>query len=88
MLQQNSAPHLQAMNLCAFQTGIRLSEILNLTWERVGFRLGFIQLRAADTKTDEARIIPLTLELTGLLKNLYKVRYLQEDHGFLVKGNR
>lgn len=26
-------------------------------------------------------------ELTGLLKNLYKVRYLGEDHVFLVKGH-
>lgn len=27
--------------------------------------------------TDDARIIPLNSELTGLLKNLYKVRYLR-----------
>ncbi len=85
-LQKHSAPHLQAMNLCAYQTGMRLGEILGLTWDRVDFKLGFIQLRAEDTKTDEGRIIPLTPELTGLLKNLYKVRYLQEDHVFLVKG--
>jgi integrase len=85
-LQQHSAPHLQAMNVCAYQTGMRLGEILHLTWERVDFKMGFIQLRAEDTKTDEARIIPLTPELTGLLKNLYKVRYLQEEHVFLVKG--
>jgi len=85
-LQQHSAPHIQAMNVCAYQTGMRLGEILHLTWERVDFKTGFIQLRAEDTKTDEARIIPLTPELTGLLKNLYKVRYLQEHHVFLVKG--
>jgi len=85
-LQQHSAPHIQAMNVCAYQTGMRLGEILHLTWERVDFKMGFIKLRAEDTKTDEARIIPLTPELTGLLKNLYKVRYLQEDHVFLVKG--
>jgi integrase len=85
-LQHHSAPHIQAMNLCAYQTAMRLGEILHLTWERVDFKMGFIQLRAEDTKTDDARIIPLTPELTGLLKNLYKVRYLQEDHVFLVKG--
>lgn len=28
----------------------------------------------------------MTPELTGLLKNLYKVRYLGEEHVFLVKG--
>jgi len=85
-LQKHSAPHIQAMNVCAYQTGMRLGEILHLTWDRVDFKMGFIQLRAEDTKTDEARIIPLTPELTGLLKTLYKVRYLQEDHVFLVKG--
>lgn len=85
-LQQHSAPHIQAMNLCAYQTGMRLGEILHLTWERVDFKMGFIQLRAEDTKTDDARIIPLTPKLTGLMKNLYKVRYLREDRVFLVKG--
>ena len=30
--------------------------------------------------------MPLTSELTVLLKDLYKVRYLVEDHVFLVKG--
>ncbi len=85
-LQQHSPPHLQAINLCAYQTGMRLGEILHLTWDRIDFKSGFIQLRAEDTKTDEARIIPLTPELASLLKNLYKVRYLGEDHVFLLKG--
>jgi len=31
--------------------------------------------------------VPLTPELTALLKDLYKVRYLSEDHVFLVKGH-
>jgi integrase len=65
---------------------MRLGEILHLTWDRIDFKSGFIQLRAEDTKTDEARIIPLTPELASLLKNLYKVRYLGEDHVFLLKG--
>jgi len=74
------------MNLCAYQTGIRLGEILQLTWDRVDSKEGFIQLRGVDTKTDEARIIPLTPELTGLLTNLYKVRYLQDDPVILARG--
>jgi len=32
------------------------------------------------------RLIPLTQELTALLRDLYKVRYLNEPRVFLVKG--
>ena len=85
-LQTESAPHLQAINLCAYQTGMRSGEILGLTWDRVDFKGGVIHLRAEDTKTDDARMVPMTLELTALLKNLYKVRYLNEDHVFLVQA--
>ncbi len=85
-LQTHSALHLQAINLCAYQTGMRSGEILTLTWDRVDFQAGLIRLRAEDTKTDDARLIPLTRELTVLLKNLYKVRYLDEQKVFLVKG--
>ena len=85
-LQAHSAPHLQAVNLMAYQTGMRLGEILHLTWDRVDFRANVIRLQAEDTKTNEGRLVPLTPELTDLFRGLYKVRYLQEDHVFLVKG--
>jgi integrase len=45
-----------------------------------------IRLRPEDTKTEEARLIPLTSDLTPLLRDLYKVCYLYEKHVFLVKG--
>lgn len=85
-LQAHSAPHLQAINLMAYQTGMRSGEILGLTWDRVDFKAGMVRLRPEDTKTEEARLIPLTVELTHLLRDLYKLRYLHEDHVFLVKG--
>ena len=85
-LQAHSAPHLRAINLMAYQTGMRSGEILGLTWDRVDMKAGLIRLRPEDTKTEEARLVPLTLELTHLLKDLYKVRYLQEDHIFLIRG--
>jgi len=83
-LQAQSAPHLQAINLIAYQTGMRSGEILNLTWDRVDLKAGLIRLKAEDTKTDDARLVPLTVDLTALLKDLYKVRYLHEPHVFLV----
>lgn len=77
---------LQAVNLVAYQTGMRSGEMLGLTWDRVDIKKGLIRLRAEDTKTDEAREIPLTAQLTDLLRDLYKLRYLHEDHVILVKG--
>lgn len=85
-LQHHSSPHLQAINLIAYQSGMRRGEILNLVWDRVDFKEGLIRLKAEDTKTKEGRLIPLTPELTALLRSLYKVRYLQKPHVFLVQG--
>ncbi len=85
-LQAHSAPHLQAINLTAYQTGMRSGEILNLTWDRVDLMAGLIRLKAEDTKTDDARLVPLTADLTARLKDVYKVRYLNEPHVLLVKG--
>lgn len=78
---------LQAINLVAYQTAMRQGEILHLTWDRVDLKANVIRLQAADIKTNEGRLVPLTSELTALLKALYKVRYLIEDHVFLVKGH-
>ena len=85
-LQYHASPHLQAINAMAYHTGIRRGEILNLTWDRADLKAGLIRLKAEDTKTDDARSIPLTTDLTARLKNLYKIRYLNQSHVFLVKG--
>ena len=85
-LQEHSAPHLQAVNLIAYQTGMRCGEILNLTWDKVDLKAGLIRLKGEDTKTREGRVIPLMPELTARLKDLYKVRYMHEPHVFLVDG--
>ncbi len=44
------------------------------------------RLHAEDTKTDDARLVPLTADLTLQLKALYKVVHLNEPHVFLVNG--
>lgn len=85
-LQAHSSPHLRAINLVAYHTGMRRGEILGLRWDRVDFKTGFVRLKAEDTKTNEGRIIPMTPELTALLRRKYKVRRLGEDHVFLVGG--
>jgi len=85
-LQVHSAPHLQTINLVAYQTAMRLGEILGLMWDRVDFKSAVIRLRGEDTKTKEGRIIPLAPALTKKLKDLYIVRYLHEPHVFLLDG--
>jgi integrase len=85
-LQAHSASHLQTINVMAYETGMRSGEILHMTWDRVDMKAALIRLRAEDTKTDEPRVIPLTVTLTDRLKDLYKVRYLHEPHVFLLDG--
>jgi len=85
-LQHHSSPHLRLINAMAYHTGMRRGEILNLTWDRADLKAGLIRLKAEDTKTDDARLIPLTTDLTAQLKDLYKIRYLNQPRVFLVNG--
>lgn len=85
-LYAEAAPHLKPVLLVAYQLGFRFGEIVNLTWDRVDLKGGFITLRAQDTKNKKARKVPLTPELTALFRDLYKVRYLGQDRVFLRNG--
>jgi integrase len=48
-------------------SGMREGEILGLEWSQVDFLRGVIQLRAGETKNDEAREIPIVPQLRILL---------------------
>jgi integrase len=61
--------HLKPIVLAAYHTGMRRSEILGLTWDRVDLKAGVIRLRPENTKTREGRSIPLTKELSETLRN-------------------
>jgi integrase len=65
----------------AYYTGMRLGEILGLTWKRVDPKEGFIELEEEDTKTSE----PRRIYYNGVLKDIFlarnKVRRI--DHGFV-----
>jgi integrase len=52
-----SPDRLKPVSLCACDAGMRKAEILNLTWDRVGLKAGFIRLKVIDTNTKEARYI-------------------------------
>jgi integrase len=56
--------------LLAYQAGMRRGEIVSLRWEQVDVKRGTIGLRSRDTKTGEARVIPLMPSLVRVLATL------------------
>ena len=57
--QETTSPYLHAVVMVALSTGMRRGEILNLTWDRVDIARGLIMLLPENTKTREARGVPL-----------------------------
>jgi integrase len=78
--------HLKPILLTAYHTGMRKSEILMLTWDRVDVKAGVIRLRPEDTKTQEGRTIPLTKELSEMFRNA--TIYLGVPYVFTYAGKR
>lgn len=79
------APHLRPVVIALFHTGVRLNEILSLTWNRVDLLHGFIHLDK--TKNDERRDIPISSTLHETLSGI--VRRIDSPYVFLgVDGKR
>jgi integrase len=68
LLLAHSALYLKPVIKVAYQTGMRLGEILGLTWGQVDLKEGFIKLEPADCKTNEGRLVPLAGELVEMFK--------------------
>ncbi len=73
-----------------FFGGMRLGEILELTWDKVflGHEIPHIKLEKDDTKEGKGKVIPLA---TGIKGNPYEIlkaipRGLHDDHVFLYQG--
>jgi integrase len=67
-----AAPHLRAITIFALDTGMRRGEILNQTWEDVDFDLRLLNVTHSKTPEGEAREIPLTDRVLGLLTGMKK----------------
>ncbi len=67
-LRQELPEYLRPVMTMGYYTGMRLGEILGLSWANVDFFAGEIRLDPGTTKNDEPRTIPLAGELVEMLK--------------------
>jgi len=69
---------LKPVALCLNLTAMRLGEVINLTWDRVDRKNGFIRLRATDTKARKGRKVPIDPRLEEVLARIPR-RIPRED---------
>lgn len=69
-LMKELAPHLKPIVICALTTGLRLSNILNLKWESINFKVGFIEILKQENKGHKKIQIPLSKKLKKELKKI------------------
>jgi integrase len=79
--------HAEDIVTVAYYTGMRSGEILNLTWDRVNLKEGYIDLTADDTKTSEPRRIYLNKNLLEIFSNVGKIRRIKHQNVFTYRGN-
>lgn len=81
--KESDSPYLYLVVIVAISTGMRSSEIMNLTWDDVDMLR--MQLVLNDTKNKQRRAVPIVGLAHGLLKDLYKVRRI--DSKFLFPSS-
>jgi excisionase family DNA binding protein len=80
-----AAFHLQAILVCALNTGMRVSEILGLTWPDVDLERGHITVKAESSKSGRARVIPVNKALAAVLSVLKTKAGGKQGHVFLYQ---
>jgi len=82
-LLEHSSPHLVPIIKLALLTGMRLSEILTLTWSDVNLDTNLITIRAEISKSKKSRRIPISGSLRKLLLE-QKIQNYQSGHVFVT----
>jgi integrase len=69
-LHAAAEPLLRPILLTAYDTGMRLREVLGLRWDQVDLGERVVRLAAQDTKTEQARAVYLTGRVVAALREL------------------
>jgi len=72
-LVEECSGHLAPMVILAYRTGMRRGEILGLRWDQLRLAYKVILLDPKDTKTNEAREVPLDNDLVEVLRRVPRV---------------
>jgi integrase len=83
-IMANLPRQVKAIFAIGYFTGMRRSEILGLTWDKIDKKSRTINLAAADTKDKQARVIPICDELWAILKEI--PQNIHEPHLFQYRG--
>ena len=70
LLQDHLKPHLEPVVAAGWWSGMRLGEILRLTWDKVDLAKRMIYLKAEDTKERKPKVVPITKPLRDILLTL------------------
>lgn len=72
---KNALPnYLKGFVTFAYKTGWRVSEIVNLMWDRVDLQHGIVRIEAGETKNQEARTVYLDEELKVIFDQQWEAR--------------
>ena len=82
----NAPVHLRPIIITAFHTGMRKGEILNLKWQNIDRKAGFIRLPAEMVKEKKAKSIPINHHVQEVFDKI--PRSLKSDYVFLWRGKR
>ena len=85
MLDDRVKDYMKPLLITMYFTGMRVEECINLKWDRVDLKAGFIRLKPEDTKTKEGRSVPLNPLLTKMLGET-NVRYIKHDYVLTRNG--
>jgi integrase len=67
-LLAHAAPRLHWIIVAALETGMRLGELLGLTWRDVNLEERILTVRAETAKDDETRLLPISSRLAAVLE--------------------
>ena len=90
-LIEKASPYLRPIVVCALHTGGRLGEVLSLRWEDIDLDRGVLYFDQTNTKSGKQREIPISPELSAVLRERRKVRAIGGDareYVFTWRGNR